>query len=441
MMVQHLKRRPLSRYLKDFKHSQTHCAHCRKLLDRITLVRDGKIVNKIEISRLDALLDENGWQTEQKSWAALCRFCGDLHCKTQSDFFDIIGFKQFLFEQTEMSPGTVREYVVRLRRLGNHLHEQNISLDPLQDGFLDEILAPWLPTTSTRCSGVVFVFTNNGSTLQTDITTFGVNMKLAHLGRQALMGVMAVALVAGMSVKSFADEGLLNKVKERGTLLVGLEGTYPPFSFQGDDGKLTGFEVEFAQQLAKHLGVEASLKPTKWDGMLASLDSKRIDVVINQVTISDERKKKYDFSTPYTISGIQALVKKGNEGTIKTAADLKGKKVGVGLGTNYEEWLRQNVQGVDVRTYDDDPTKYQDLRVGRIDAILVDRLAALDLVKKTNDTLAVTGEAFSRQESGVALRKGNEDLLKAVNDAIAEMQKDGTLQALSEKWFGADVTK
>ncbi len=104
------------------------------------------------------------------------------------------------------------------------------------------------------------MFTNNGSTLQTDITTFGVNMKLAHLGRQALMGVMAVALVAGMSVKSFADEGLLNKVKERGTLLVGLEGTYPPFSFQGDDGKLTGFEVEFAQQLAKHLGVEASLE-------------------------------------------------------------------------------------------------------------------------------------------------------------------------------------
>ena len=259
-------------------------------------------------------------------------------------------------------------------------------------------------------------------------------MKLALLGRQALMGVMAVALVAGMSAKTFADEGLLKKVKDRGTLLVGLEGTYPPFSFQGDDGKLTGFEVEFAEELAKHLGVKATLKPTKWDGMLASLDSKRIDVVINQVTISDERKKKYDFSTPYTVSGIQALVKKGNEGAIKTAADLKDKKVGVGLGTNYEEWLRQNVQGVDIRTY-------QDLRVGRIDAILVDRLAALDLVKKTKDTLAVTGEAFSRQESGVALRKGNDDLLKAVDAAIAEMQKDGSLKALSEKWFGADVTK
>ncbi|PSY67546.1 flagella biosynthesis regulatory protein FliZ [Escherichia sp. 20412-1] len=150
MMMQHQKRRPLSRYLKDFKHSQTHCAYCRKLLDRITLVHDGKIVNKIEISRLDTLLDENGWYEEQKSWAALCRFCGDLHCKTQSDFFDIIGFKQFLFDHTEMSPGTVREYVVRLRRLGNYLSEHDISSDLLQDGFLDENLAPWLPTTSTN---------------------------------------------------------------------------------------------------------------------------------------------------------------------------------------------------------------------------------------------------------------------------------------------------
>lgn len=144
-MMQHQKRRPLSRYLKDFKHSQTHCAYCRKLLDRITLVHDGKIVNKIEISRLDTLLDENGWYEEQKSWAALCRFCGDLHCKTQSDFFDIIGFKQFLFDHTEMSPGTVREYVVRLRRLGNYLSEHDISSDLLQDGFLDENLAPRCP--------------------------------------------------------------------------------------------------------------------------------------------------------------------------------------------------------------------------------------------------------------------------------------------------------
>lgn len=157
-------------------------------------------------------------------------------------------------------------------------------------------------------------------------------MKLALLGRQALMGVMAVALVAGMSAKSFADEGLLNKVKERGTLLVGLEGTYPPFSFQGEDGKLTGFEVDFAEALAKHLGVKASLKPTKWDGILASLDAKRIDVVINQVTISDVRKKKYDFSTPYTVSGVQALVKKAMKARSKRLPICRAKKSALGWG-------------------------------------------------------------------------------------------------------------
>ncbi len=112
-------------------------------------------------------------------------------------------------------------------------------------------------------------------TLQQNITLLGVSMKLALLGRQALMGAMAVVLMTGVSVKTFAAENLLNQVKERGTLRVGLEGTYPPFSYQGDDGKLTGFEVDFANELAKHLGVKADLKPTKWDGMLASLDSKR----------------------------------------------------------------------------------------------------------------------------------------------------------------------
>ena len=266
-------------------------------------------------------------------------------------------------------------------------------------------------------------------------------MIFSQVRRQMMLGVMAVALVAGVSVKTFAAENLLNKVQERGSLVVGLEGTYPPFSFQDENGKLAGFEVDFAEALAQHLGVKANLKPTKWDGMLASLDSKRIDVVINQVTISAERQKKYDFSTPYTVSGIQALTRKDKAGTINSAQDLAHKKVGVGLGTNYEQWLRENVKDVDIRTYDDDPTKYQDLRSGRLDAILVDRLAALDLVKKTGNTMAAAGPAFSRQEAGVALRKGNEDLLNAIDQAIAAMQKDGSLHKISEKWFGADITK
>ncbi|WP_024655868.1 cystine ABC transporter substrate-binding protein [Pseudomonas syringae USA007] len=268
-------------------------------------------------------------------------------------------------------------------------------------------------------------------------------MNISAIRRTFLFSAMGLMLSAGIAGQAIAGEQL-QKIKDSGTLNVGLEGTYPPFSFVDENGKLTGFEVEFSEALAKELGVKAKIQPSKWDGILAALDSKRLDVVINQVTISDERKKKYDFSEPYTISGIQALVLKKNADTIKSAKDLSGKKVGVGLGTNYEQWLKANVPGAEIKTYEDDPTKIQDLSVGRIDAILVDRLAALEIAAKTKNTkreLAPAGEAFSRQESGIALRKGEPELLAAIDKAIDKLRADGTLEKLSKKYFNADVTK
>jgi cystine transport system substrate-binding protein len=266
-------------------------------------------------------------------------------------------------------------------------------------------------------------------------------MNFSALRRNLLVGSLGLALSAGLLGQAVAGEQL-QKIKDAGEIKIGLEGTYPPFSFVDESGKLTGFEVEFSEALAKELGVKVKLQTTPWAGILAALESKRLDVVVNQVTISEERKKKYDFSEPYTVSGIQALVlaKKADELKIKTAADLSGKKVGVGLGTNYEQWVKAEVPGAVIKTYDDDPTKFQDLRVGRIDAILIDRLAALEYARKAKDT-AVTGEAFSRQEAGIALRKGEPELLAAVNKAIEKLRTDGTLEKLSEKYFSADVTK
>ncbi|AMK33485.1 Cystine ABC transporter [Pseudomonas putida] len=268
---------------------------------------------------------------------------------------------------------------------------------------------------------------------------------MTKFAKPLLNASLALLLGTGLLGQAFAGEQL-KTIQEKGVINVGLEGTYPPFSFQDENGKLTGFEVELSELLAKELGVKAKVQPTKWDGILAALESKRLDVVINQVTISEERKKKYDFSEPYTVSGIQALVLKGsdNEKNIKTAADLAGKKVGVGLGTNYEQWVKQDVPTADVRTYEDDPTKFADLRNGRIDAILIDRLAALEYVQKTakdKKPTALAGEKFSKLESGVALRKGETELLDALNKAIDKLKADGTLAKLSEKYFGADVTK
>jgi cystine transport system substrate-binding protein len=268
----------------------------------------------------------------------------------------------------------------------------------------------------------------------------GLVMNISAIRRTFLLSTLSVVLGSGLIGQAMAGEQL-QKIKDSGTLTVGLEGTYPPFSFQDENGKLAGFEVELSEALAKELGVKVKLQATPWAGILAALESKRLDVVINQVTISEERKKKYDFSTPYTISGIQALVQKKDTSKFKVAGDLSGAKVGVGLGSNYEQWLKENVPGALVKTYDDDPTKYQDLRVGRIDAILVDRLAALELISKTGDSLAVSGAPFSRQEAGIALRKGEPELLAAINKALDTLRADGTLAKLSQKYFNADVTQ
>lgn len=266
-------------------------------------------------------------------------------------------------------------------------------------------------------------------------------MHITQLRRHFTAVGLGLALAAGWVGQSLAADDLLQQIQQRGAIKVGLEGTYPPFNFQDENGKLSGFEVEFAEALAKELGVKAEFQPTKWDGILAALESSRLDVVINQVTISEERKKKYDFSTPYTVSGIQVLTRKGQESQFTKPADLSGKKVGVVLGTNYEQWLKDNVPGADIRTYDDDATRNQDIRVGRLDAILGDRLAAFELIAKTGDSLAVAGAPFAPQAAGIALRKGDPQLLAALDKAIAKLRADGTLQAISQKWFKADVTQ
>ncbi|SEP76829.1 cystine transport system substrate-binding protein [Faunimonas pinastri] len=256
-----------------------------------------------------------------------------------------------------------------------------------------------------------------------------------------LFAAACVLLASSLAIDAASAADRLDEVKSRGALVVGLEGTYPPFSFQDESGNLVGFEVDLSKALADKMGVKAQFQPTKWDGILAALQSGRLDVVVNQVTITDERKKTISFSDPYTVSGIQIIVRKGEESKINKPDDLQGKAVGVGLGTNYEQWLRQNEPKAEVRTYDDDPTKISDLVSGRIDAVLNDRLVAADLVKKSGGTIVGAGEPFSKQEAGIAIAKGNPELLAAVNKALGELRQDGTLAEISDKWFGTDVTK
>ncbi|HTH14204.1 MAG TPA: transporter substrate-binding domain-containing protein [Spirochaetia bacterium] len=244
--------------------------------------------------------------------------------------------------------------------------------------------------------------------------------------------LVALAVLAGAAS---ADD--LAKVKAAGALRVGTEGDYSPFTFKDAKGTLVGFDVEIAQEVAKRLGVKAVFTEGKWDGLIAGLDANRYDAVINEVTITDARKAKYDFSDPYGATKAVLIVKSADK-SIKTFADLKGKKVVADLTTTYAQLARDN--GAASVTSSDLPF---DLVVqGRADATINDRLFFLDYKKQKPDVaLSIVAENTDVDYQGVIVRKGNPDLVAAINKALKDLKADGTYLKISQKYFGEDISR
>ncbi len=236
-----------------------------------------------------------------------------------------------------------------------------------------------------------------------------------------------------------APQNLLEKIKAEGVIRIGTEGTYAPFTFHDKDGKLTGFDVEIAEEIAKRLGVKAEFIETKWDGMFAGLDAKRFDAVVNEVTIRADRQEKYDFSAPYIVSKAVLIVHKDNT-HIKSFEDLKGKKSGQSLTSNLAEIAKAN--GAELVQVDGFNQAIDLLSSKRIDATINDSLSYLDYVKQRPDAvIKLAAEMDTKDECAVLFNKGNKELVDAVNKALADMKADGTYLQISEKWFGEDVSQ
>lgn len=221
------------------------------------------------------------------------------------------------------------------------------------------------------------------------------------------------------------------------TLRVGTEGTYSPFSFQGPDGQLTGYDVEVARAVGAKLGKEVEFVQTPWDSIFAALESQRIDLVANQVTINDERKAKYDLSTPYTVSeGV--IVTRADDTAIRSLADLRGRTTAQSATSNWAEVARG--AGANVEAVEGFVQAVQLLKDGRIDATVNDTLAVGEYEKSTGDKgIKVAATTGDTSEQAFAARKDS-GLMPDVDRALAELRADGTLVQLSEKYFGSDVS-
>lgn len=246
--------------------------------------------------------------------------------------------------------------------------------------------------------------------------------------------VVAVSLLAGC-----ASETGLKGIQKRGTILIGTEGTYAPFTFHDESGKLTGFDVEIAEEVAKRLGVKAEFIETKWDGIFAGLDSKRFDAIANEVSIRADRLEKYDFSRSY-IQSRAVLIVKGDNETITKFEDLKGKKSGQSLTSNFGDIAKG--YGAELVSVDGFNQSIDLITSGRIDASINDSLSYLDFKNQKPDAdIKIAAQMDEAQMSGIMFRKGNPELVAAVNQALEDMIADGTHLKISKKWFGEDVLK
>ncbi|WP_232668324.1 amino acid ABC transporter substrate-binding protein [Pseudonocardia sp. TRM90224] len=222
------------------------------------------------------------------------------------------------------------------------------------------------------------------------------------------------------------------------TLRVGTEGTYSPFSFQGPDGKLTGYDVEVAQAVGAKLGKTVEFVQTPWDSIFAGLEAKRFDLVGNQVTITDERKAKYDLSEAYTVSeGV--IVTRADNTDIKGLADLRGKTTAQSATSNWAEVAKG--AGANVEAVEGFVQAVRLLKDRRVDATVNDTLAVGEYLKSTNNDpdLKIVAKTGDTSEQAFAARKDS-GLIADVNKALDELRADGTLKQISDKYFGTDVS-
>lgn len=250
----------------------------------------------------------------------------------------------------------------------------------------------------------------------------------------------ALLLAAGLALPAAAAD-LLDAAMARGTLRIAMEGTYPPFNFKDPKtGQLAGYDVDVARLVAAKLKLKPEFVTAEWTAILAGLGAGKYDVIVSQVGITPKRQESFDFSAPYTYSSPQLIIRRNERASYNSLADLKGKKVGVGQGTVFEQQAR-TMPGIDVKSYPATPENLQDLAFGRIDAALNDSLMVAYLLKNTQLPIKAGARVGTVSRMGIPLRKGNPQLKAAIDRALAEAKADGSLKRVSLKWFGTDASR
>lgn len=250
-----------------------------------------------------------------------------------------------------------------------------------------------------------------------------------------VLAVLAPLLLAGPTHAADGD-GTAGAGGGR-EVVVGTEGTYPPFSFN-EGGELSGYDIEVIEAVADRAGWRLRFVQSQFDALFGALDSGRIDVIANQITVNPEREERYAFSTPYTYSRGVIVAKKGSD--IRTLADLEGKVTAQSATSNWSQVAKD--AGARVENVEQFAQAADLVARGRVDAIVNDNIAVLDYLATTgDDQIEVVGDAGEEVgEQALAFRQDDAELVREADQALDALRADGTLGEISETYFKADVS-
>lgn len=255
---------------------------------------------------------------------------------------------------------------------------------------------------------------------------------MKKFGLFTLFLVLTLLIAACGTAKTASESGNSEKVYK-----VGVDTTYPPFEFkEGDEYK--GIDIELINAIAKKQGFEIELSPMDFGGIIPAMQANQLDVAIAGMSITDDRKKIVDFSTPYFDAGLIVVVKDDNS-TVKSVDDLKGKKVAVKKGTSGAKYAVDNASklGIEVVQFNDSPAMFQEVSNGNADALIEDYPVITYAIAQKDLGLKTVGDRLNGDQYGIAVLKGeNQDLLEKINNGLAELKKDGTYDKILKTYLG-----
>lgn len=260
--------------------------------------------------------------------------------------------------------------------------------------------------------------------------------------KTALAGALTVTAAALLVGCGGQSKQAAENTKLPDKIVIGLDDNFPPMGFRDEGGKLVGFDIELAQEAAKRMGVQVEFKPIDWDSKEAALKSKKVDMLWNGLTITEDRKKQIAYSKPYMHNEQILIVRK--DSNIQKKEDLAGKMLGTQEGSSSVDALDKNADFKkslkDVKMYGDFVAALMDLEVGRIDGVLIDSVVGRYNLEKKGDKFRILEGSMGDEEFGVGMRKEDTALCNKLNEVLKSMSADGTLAKLSDKWFKKDIT-